>query len=554
MPTRVGRWADSSPSRDAVVFLARGEDVTARATYCDLADRVAKFAVGLNRAGLAGEPVALSLPAGIDFVAIFLACLAARVIAIPLPHPVGARNLERLAHVLRDARPTAVISDGAGIARLAGEVVERDACRWLTVDALEADGAADPREPRPEEIAYVQYSSGSTRAPQGIAVTHGNLLANLGMMQAAYGLREGVVGVNWLPHHHDMGLVGTILLPLHGGSTAVLMPPQAFIQNPIRWLRAIDRFGATGAGGPSFGFDLCLRRVPEEAARQLDLSRWTVAYCGAEPVRATVLDRFAARFAAAGFDPGSFLPCYGLAEATLMVTSARPGEGVRRARFEQAVAAGGREYVSCGPPVPGGAVMIRDGAGAPLGEGVAGEICVSGPHVSPGSWQGAERRVRAFPGVFRDDRGDAWLPTGDLGIVWRGELYPIDRLKDTIVLRGVNLHAADIEATLLDAEADRGVLAAAAFPVTHDAVDSLMVLCEVTRAAARAESLALLGARIPKSIGERHGVVPTVAFLAPGALPRTSSGKIQRRRAKELHLAGALVPIGKAAATAPEDG
>src|SRR6185312_12045562 len=224
--------------------------------------------------------------------------------------------------------------------------------------------------------AFVQYTSGSTKAPKGIAITHGNLMANQLMIQSAFGTGAGIVGVNWLPHFHDMGLIGTMLHPLFLGGTAVLMPAAAFIQKPIRWLRAIEKYRADTAGGPCFGFDLCTRAIPPEQARTLDLSSWEVAFCGAEPIRGRTLIGFAERFAPAKFSANAFLPCYGLAEATLIVAAAPRGRGLRQERMKAWGSGAPRNHVSCGKAVEGGLLTLRHASGS------TGEICVGGPHLA----------------------------------------------------------------------------------------------------------------------------------------------------------------------------
>ncbi len=517
--------------RDAIIFLERGEVETERLSYWNLLARVEAFASGLIAAGLAGEPVMLALPAGTDFVCLFLGCLHAGAIAIPVPYPDTARSVDRLRAILADCNPAAIITDEPGWSRFAGI---GGPVRVLTVGELEAGDATPVQAPvAPDAPAFVQYTSGSTQTPKGIVVTHRNLVANERMIQAAFRHDENVVGVNWLPHYHDMGLIGTALQGLFVGGLVVLMPPRAFIQKPVRWLKAIQEYGGMTAGGPCFSFELCTRTISPEQARDLDLSSWNVAFCGSEPIRPAVLHAFAERFRPAGFRANAFLPCYGLAETTLIASSARPGVGVVQSQLKDRVASGAsRQFVSCGPPVEGSTIVIRDDRGnicrAP---DAVGEICIAGPHVSPGRWNGADRSIVPFANSFTDVER-TFLATGDIGTFVDGELYPIDRINDVIILYGAKIHAADVEVTVLDAPEAADIRAAAAFAIDDGKRENLALICELDRHALKSADRAALAEHLRKRVAEAHGVVPSVVFVAYGALPRTSSGKIQRAMSK----------------------
>jgi len=530
----VSKHAREKSARDAIIFLARGEAETERVSYRDLDGMIASHAAGLAASGLAGQPVVIAMPAGAAFVALFLAALRAGAVAIPVPFPDTQRSASRLASILHDASPSAIVTANESVARL--EAIA-EGTRVIGADTLQGTALAPPALAAGDP-AFVQYTSGSTRAPKGIVITHGNLAANQQMIQTAFGTGEDAMGVNWLPHFHDMGLIGTILHPLFLGGTAVLMPPRAFIQKPMRWLRAIEKYRSDVAGGPCFGFELCARMISPEQARTLDLSSWKVAFCGAEPIRAAVLDAFAGKFAAAGFSQKALLPCYGLAEATLIVSAAKRGGGLSQKEIRAWGTGVPRAYVSCGAAAEGSAIVLRDEKGAPdRSGGSTGEICVGGAHLSPGYWDGARRGVAPFPGLFTD-RGTAYLPTGDIGAFVDAELYPIDRLRDFFILYGAKIHAADIEATVRDESAD--IRSAAAFAVDDGTRERLVVLCEIDRRALATMDIASLTARLCKRISETHGVVPAVHFAAFGVLPRTSSGKIQRPASRIKFLSGEL--------------
>lgn len=533
--------------QDAIRFLARGEEVTDRIGYAALLAAAEDLAGAMAAAGLAGQAVALAMPPGIGFVTAFLACLLARAIAIPLPDGRAAVVSERRSAALADARPALVLV-GPDDPRRPPPADLGAGLRGATIASLLAGPRAPPSAAGPDSPAFIQYSSGSTRAPRGIVVTHGNLAANLAMIRHAFGLDGPVVNVSWLPQFHDMGLVGGILQPLHEGGTAVLMPPEAFIQRPLRWLRAIERHRAVSSGGPNFGYALCLRRITPEEAASLDLAAWRIAFCGAEPIHAATLGAFAARFAPAGFQARAFLPCYGMAEATLLVTACRQGEGLRQAALPQA---GDRpaslrplSRVSCGRPPPGCTVSIHDPeTGARLPEGLAGEIWVGGPHLSPGCWSGETRAVLPLPGDRPGDSSGRALATGDLGMLVDGELVVLDRLKDVIATNGRKVHAADIEGAALEAASPPdSPWAAAAFSLADaGGGERSLLLCELSNATLLREAgLAALALALKRRVAERTGLSPEIHFLRHGDLPRTSSGKIQRHRARSLFAEGAL--------------
>jgi acyl-CoA synthetase (AMP-forming)/AMP-acid ligase II len=522
-------------SRDAIIFLERGELESERISYRDLDAQTDRIAAGLLEAGLDGKPIMIALPAGSAFIAAFLGCLRVGAVAIPAPIPDTDRNIGRIAAILSDAQPAAILTDEASALRLA----KIDApARIVVFDELSASAAAVAMPAAdPGRHAFVQYTSGSTRAPKGIVITHGNLIANQEMIRAAFEQDSGIVCVSWLPHFHDMGLFGSILQPLFNGGTAVIMSPRAFIQKPLRWLRAIDKYHGTIAGGPSFGYELCTRMISPEEAPALDLSSWRVAFCGAEPVRAAVLAKFAERFRPAKFRHTSLVPCYGLAETTLIASSVAPGTGVsQKDVVVRGANASRRSFVSCGWAVAGSSIVLRDENGGVHESGEAiGEICIGGPHVSPGHWDASHRSVSPFENVFLN-AGKQYLPTGDIGAFVDGELFPIDRISDIIILFGANIHATDIEATVLDDSGSTDIRSAVAFAVDDGNREKLVVLCELDRQAFRASDQGAMAERLRKCIAEVHGVVPLVGFVLYGALPRTSSGKIQRSASKRMLL------------------
>jgi acyl-CoA synthetase (AMP-forming)/AMP-acid ligase II len=532
----VATHARERPDAVAIRFLERGEDVTSEATYADLVTQAEAVASVLLDRGCAGRPVILALRPGIGFVATLLGCLRAGVIAVPVPFPPAGEGRQRLVTVLNELRGAAAVTDdAAAIGALSDE-----SRLILSLTAMPRRNTTDlPAMPAADAPAVIQYSSGSTRAPRGIVLSHGNIASNLAMVREVFGTDTGTVGVNWLPPHHDMGLFGAILQPLYAGGLGVLMPPFAFIQKPVRWLRAIDRHRGDIGGGPNFGYELCVRRVRPQDAPGLDLSSWTIAFCGAEPIRAASLQGFADHFAPARFDPRAILPCYGLAEATLLATSARPGTGLRQVPVASRPTHGPRPRVSCGEPPMGCHVSIHGpetGVALPLG--AAGEICVAGPHVAVGEWCAETGRITALSAALPDN-GRRLLRTGDIGALTAAGLVVIDRMKDILFLHGRNLHAADIEQAAI-AATGQALMAVAAFAAGEPDQEILVLLGEIATADRQGRDLARLSRDIAAAVGQECGVVPRTGFLPHGALPRTTSGKIRRQAARRAYAAGTL--------------
>jgi amino acid adenylation domain-containing protein len=500
---RAGRLGE----RCAFTFLGDGENVSERLSYAAVDAKARSVAAELQERGAAGERVLLLYPPGLDFVTAFLGCLYAGAVAVPAYPPSPGRGTGRLRSLLADAKPRLALTTPALLDR-----VERE---MEGAVALEGRSPEDWRPPAlgPESLAFLQYTSGSTSTPKGVCVTHGNLIANERAIQLCFGQSEESVVVGWLPLYHDMGLIGNVLQPLWCGATCVLMSPLSFLQRPRRWLEAIGRFRGTTSGGPDFAYSLCVRKVAPEG---LDLSSWRVAFNGAEPVRAATLDAFAEAFAPCGFRREAFYPCYGLAEATLFVSGGDPDAAPR-------VTDG---LVSCGRAWPGERISVVDAEGRELPAGEEGEICVSGPSVAEGYWEG-----EAFRGFLR---------TGDLGrLDGQGELFVTGRLKDLIVVRGRNLYPHDVERTAEESHSALRPGGGAAFSVEVDGEERLVVVHEVERrreAEAGQAAEAVRAAVLREHEVSPHEVVP----IRAGTLPKTSSGKVRRGACREAYVAGLL--------------
>ncbi|MGQ9367583.1 amino acid adenylation domain-containing protein [Azospirillum sp. ST 5-10] len=538
--------AGREPESEAVRFLVDGGS-DARTLACGRLERRARAvaAVLAERAGPGGRALLL-LPSGLAFVEAFYGCLFAGVVAVPAYPPESLRphHVARLRTIVDDAAAAVILTDGASVDALAplfpGQAV-------LAVDSL-PDGLADDwRRPPldPDSIAFLQYTSGSTSAPKGVQVSHGNLVANERLIRDGFGIGRDDTVLSWLPLFHDMGLIGGLLQPVFTGAACVLMAPAAFLERPVRWLEAIGREGATVSGGPDFAFRLCVERIADPALAGLDLGGWRVAFSGSEPIRPDTLDAFAARFAPAGFRSESFFACYGLAEATLFVSGGRRGGGIERLRCDAAALADRRlaagddaVLVSCGRPQPGHAVRIVDPeTAAPLPEGRVGEVWTAGPSVARGYWRNAPATAAAFVAFG----GRTWLRTGDLGVLHGGQLCIAGRLKDMLIIRGQNLYPQDLERAVEERVAGVRKGRVAAFPVEHDGREAIGVAAEAGRGALRGDGARHLAEAVGRAVAEVSGEAPAlVALLNPGGLPRTTSGKLQRSACRAGIAAGSL--------------
>ncbi|QSQ26356.1 amino acid adenylation domain-containing protein [Pyxidicoccus parkwayensis] len=551
--------ADTHGETALYTFLEDGGD-DAVLSYAGLELRARRIGAALQALSRAGERAVLLYPPGLEYIAGFFGCLYAGLVAVPAypPDPMRLeRTLPRLRAIIRDARASVVLT--TAFIQEMGESLfegapELASLRWVATDALPEGTESGWKRPEPspawDTLAFLQYTSGSTGDPKGVQLSHGNLLHNLKLISHAFQVRDDSVGVIWLPPYHDMGLIGGILQPLYASIPVALMSPLAFLRRPRFWLEALTRFGGTISGGPCFAFDLCIRKVPPAEREGLDLRRWDLAFCGAEPIRPEVMSRFVEAFAPAGFQGGALYPCYGLAEGTLIASGGRKGEGVltrtwdataleRNEAVEVAEGPGSRPLVGCGGTMPDQTLLVVDPETrrACPPERV-GEVWVSGPSVAHGYWERPEESEAAFGATLEDDAsGRRFLRTGDLGLLRDGELFVVGRRKDLIILRGRNLHPQDLELSIERSHSALRPGCGAAFSIEVEGEERLAVMYEVdTRKPWTPEELV---AAVRRGLSEAHEVqLHTLVLIEPGALPKTSSGKIQRRACRAELLAG----------------
>jgi acyl-CoA synthetase (AMP-forming)/AMP-acid ligase II len=550
--------ADRSPGALAFAWLADGVEDGPRLTYADLDREARAVAVALRDAAEPGDRALLVFAPGLEFVAGFFGCLYAGLVPVPAYPPRLdrlAQGWQALAAVAADCGPRVVLAGGLAADHVAAGSGRLPA-RCVVTDGLDRAAAGRWREPRtdPDAVAVLQYTSGSTAAPKGVMVTHRSLMHNQAMIRAAFRHSGPGGGVCWLPPYHDMGLIGGLIQTVYHGAWARLMSPVALLQDPFRWLAAISRHRADTSGGPNFAYDFCAQRVTPEQAATLDLSQWSVAAIGSEPVGAETMDRFAATFESCGFRYEAFCPCYGLAEATLLVTSRPKAEPpvvlpVSAAALEEGRAAPAnpgeaeRRLVGCGRPWLGQEVRIVDSEACTVRpDGHIGEVWVRGESVAAGYWGHPEETEQTFRARLADSDAEPYLRTGDLGFVRDGELFVTGRIKDVIIVRGRNHYPQDIEETVQAVHPALRKGCGAAFEETRDGRPGVVVVQEVDRRG-RGLDVARLVADARQAVAERHEVqLHDLRLLESGSIPKTSSGKVRRHACRLEYARGGLRP------------
>lgn len=534
------RWRGThQPQRRGYTFL-NGDGQAEHLTYAELDEGARAIAVHLQSHHLAGERALLIYPPGLAFIKAFFGCLYAGVMVVPTYPPHQNRPNPRLQTIVKDAQPAAIFSDLSPKA-----IPALKSALWIQRDSFAPQQTNNWQEPAitPETVAFLQYTSGSTSSPKGVQLTHRNLWHNFKFITQGFSVTTENVGVIWTPPYHDLGLIGGILQPLYVGMLVVLMSPLTFLQNPLFWLQTITRYKGNISGGPNFAYDLCVDKIPPEQRANLDLSSWTVAFNGAEPIRPETLTRFTTAFAPHGFRGETFYPCYGLAEVTLMaaggLASAPPV--IKLAPDKQ------REVVGCGQPAPEHLIKIVDpDQHHTLPEGQVGEIWVAGPSVSPGYWGHPEKNAAVFAAQLKDEATlTPFLRTGDLGFMVADELFITGRRKDLIIIRGKNYYPQDVEQTAKNSHLALQQHGGAAFGLNVDGEEQAVIVFELRREHRKA-NVEQVAAAIRAAVAYEHNLdVYRIVFIRPGHLPRTTSGKTQRYRCREMLLAGTLPIIGE---------
>ena len=550
------------PDDTAFTYLVDGEEHQIHLTNFQLDREARAIGAWLQSLGLVGGRALLLYPPGLEFISAFLGCLYAGVVAVPVYPPRRNRSLERIQAIADDAQTSVALTTDVVLRRvepLIDTTPHLKALKWLATCHVpkNMDQKWEMPDIHADTLAFLQYTSGSTGTPKGVILNHANLIHNSALIAHAFEHTRSSLGVFWLPSYHDMGLIGGILQPLYIGRTNILMSPMAFLQKPFRWLSAISRFGGTTSGGPNFAYDLCVRKITQEQRERLDLSSWKVAFNGAEPVRQETLDRFAQMFEPCGFRPESFYPCFGLAEATLIVSGGYVDEKPVVGYYDSAALAENRAVrvdrdceratgvVGCGRTLPDQEIVIADPETLKsCNDGEIGEIWVRGPSVAQGYWREPLSTAETFQATLRDTGEGSILRTGDLGFVDGGELFVTGRIKDLIIHHGVNVYPQDIEHTVQESHARARPNAGGVFVAEVDGRERLVAVQELAQRK-RGDFGEVLDA-IRRGVSREHEMaLDAIVLVKVGSVPKTSSGKIQRHACREGYLNGTLAVVAQ---------
>ncbi|MDQ0748560.1 acyl-CoA synthetase (AMP-forming)/AMP-acid ligase II [Streptomyces africanus] len=558
--------AAQTPEETAFTFVDFSTDrdgVPSTLTWCQLEKRVRTLATALRHAGAAGERVAIVAPQNLDYVVGFLAATCAGAIAVPLFPPTLPGHAEKLAAALADADPVLALSSPDSLQAAEKFLADQDGLRLRAVTEQELLSGRAPGDvpaggetfhPRPEDCAYLQYTSGSTRVPSGVEITHANVCANARQALEAYDIRTGRnCTVGWLPLYHDMGLVLAIVLPIVGRVPSVLMEPLAFVQQPVRWLRLLTQYPGALTAAPNFAFDYCARRVTDEERGALSLGSVAAMVNGSEPVAEQTLQRFQQAFAHVGMVRTAMRPSYGLAEATVFVSASPAGKEPTVTCFDRDALADGTarvveatgtravtRLVGCGQPTGQEIAIVDPATHVRLEDGHVGEIWLRGPNVGRGYFRRPEQSEATFRATLHGDHAHHWLRTGDLALRHDEQLYITGRIKDLVIIDGTNHYPQDIEQTVESAHPAVRRHHTAAFSVLTDDGERLVVVAEHVRDLADPQRVLDEATRaVRAAVSAGHAIAVHDFVLAqPGTVPHTTSGKVARGACRERYLQG----------------
>ena len=567
-------WAAEQGRETAYTFLSDGTNHERHLTYRELDRKARAIAAFLQDAEMTGERALLFFPPGLDFICAFFACLYAGVVAVPTYPPVNRQVMSLVEPIVKDARPKAILTTAdiasklkallsiqsigeKSLFRFIGKGIEKyfpifkqlggGQNRVIATDRIDTDLDQMWRSPdlKSASLAFLQYTSGSTSQPKGVMVSHGNILHNQNLIQEYFRHSKGVVVVGWLPQYHDMGLIGNIMQPFYMGGYSVVFSPFEFLKKPLNWLAAISKYRANTSGAPNFAYELCVRKVRAADKEKLDLSSWQVAYNGAEPIRHATLENFVSYFAECGFKKSALLPCYGLAEGTLIVAGGKLQESpvyltcdkekLKQDRIQTVKAEDPAATVLVGSGTAFDRQKIRvvePEEGIQLGDNEIGEIWVSGSSIAHGYWNNPDSTRETFHARIRNSDEGPFLRTGDLGFLRDGNLFITGRIKDLIIIRGQNYIPSDVEYSVENSHANLRKGCSAAFSLESDGEERLAVVCEIRKKADKAEYKNIV-TDIRRDISEGHGINAfRIVLIKPRTIPKTTSGKIRRKLCK----------------------
>lgn len=545
--------AISQPNETAYIFLKDGEKQEVKLTYQELANKAYTIASQLQKIVTPGSRALLvySYGEGLEFITAFFGCLCAGVVAVPCHPPQNRLTTTEVQTRLVSAEAEVVLTESSLSSKLKTQL-SKNSLHWIDTDKIDSNKDISWSAPSidSDTLAFLQYTSGSTGEPKGVMITHGCLMQNQEMLRLSFRHSKDSIGVGWLPLFHDMGLIGNVIQAVYLGASCVMMSPVSFVQKPFRWLQAVSKYKATTSGAPNFAYELLCDRVTDEQLQHLDLSSWNVAFCGAEPVQLATLKRFAKKFAECGFDSKAFFPCYGMAEATLMITggdkafpSVKHLDKVALEENKVLVTEphnkGVTTIVSAGYPWLDGEIAIVDpDTLIECERDRVGEIWFTSSSVGKGYWKLPEKTEKTFQATLN---GKQYLRTGDLGFISDGELYITGRLNDVLVFWGLNHYPQQIEYTVEQAHKGLKANCGAAFSVTVEGKERLVVAQEIDRNHRKSLVMDDVVESIRWAVFQQHFVdIYGIVLIKPGRLPKTSSGKVQRSACKEKFLDNTL--------------
>lgn len=560
--------AIANPQKIAYRFLQNGTTEAGCLTYAELNLQAKAIAAKLQSLVSPGSRALLvyAYDAGLEFVAAFMGCLYAGVVAVTTTPPRHGKDLAKLTQRITSSGAEVILTTEDLIQTVKGKLTSNlgliqqfKQIKWFTTNNIAPSLAEAWQQPiiKPDTLAFLQYTSGSTGNPKGVMITHENILSNQEMIRQGFAHTDSTIVVGWLPLFHDMGLIGNVLQPLYLGTESILMSPVSLAQQPFEWLKAITHYQATTSGGPNFAYDLlCLKATPEKLA-ELDLSSWSVAFSGAETVRAETIKRFSHIFAACGFRETAFYPCYGMAETTLFITGGLKEKEpvikyVDSSKLEKNKVVEvepntsiSKAIVSCGKPwLDTKVLIVNPDSLTECKPGDVGEIWVRGSGVSQGYWQQLEETKTTFQASLASNQEEKFLRTGDLGFLAEGELYLTGRLKEVMIFWGRYCYPQHIEQTVQKCHPALRVNAGAAFAVERENSEKLVIVQEVERSFIRSLNVEEIITTICQAVGQEHEVkVDAIALLKTGSIPKTSSGKIQRSGCAKQYLENSLNTI-----------
>ena len=539
----------------AYIFLKDGENKEVRLTYEELDRKAKAIAFQLQALVNPGSRALLiySYSAGLEFITAFFGCLYAGVVAVPCHPPKNRLTTLEVQTRIDSAGAAIILTDSSSFGSLKKQLLEWDkaSLHCLNTEKIEQHSGWTIPDLDSDTLAFLQYTSGSTGEPKGVMITHGCLMQNQEMLKQAFGHTSDLVGVGWLPLFHDMGLIGNVIQPIYMGGCCIMMSPVSFVQKPLRWLQAISKYKAKTSGAPNFAYDLLCDRVTDEQVAQLDLSSWDVAFCGAEPVQMATISKFSQKFASCGFKSTTFYPCYGMAEATLMMTGADKAKLPQVKHLDKAAlaenkvvlvdsnTAKAKTFISAGYPWLDGEIAIANPEHLTKCEPDSiGEIWYSGSSVGQGYWQLPDKTQQTFQAKLNNSATEReYLRTGDLGFIYDGELYITGRLHDVLVFWGLNHYPQHIEQTVEQCHPGLKANCGAAFSVEIEGKPRLVVAQEIERTHRKSLVMDEVIEAIRWQVFQQHFIdIYGIVLLLPGRIPKTSSGKVQRSKCKAMYL------------------